>query len=61
MFHRDVDKEIVSETSGYLCNVLRAILSGGRAENHGFDIELVRKEAVELYKVNCILRFNVSF
>lgn len=50
IFHRDVDKDLVSETSGYLCNVLRAILSGGRAENHGFDIELVRKEAVELYK-----------
>ncbi len=39
------------ESSGNLARIYRSIASGGRAENHGFDPETVRKESQALYDV----------
>lgn len=40
---------ITSEEKGDLGRILRSIVSGGRSENNGFDQEIVKKEAQELY------------
>jgi len=45
-----LDTLLKSELSGDLSRILRSIASGGRAENHGFDQDTVKKEANELYE-----------
>ena len=40
--------------------IFRSLASGGRAENHGYEIELVKKEAQNLYDVARILYFILN-
>lgn len=50
VYNKELDTLLKSELSGDLSRILRSIASGGRAENHGFDQDTVKKEANELYE-----------
>ena len=52
MYERDLEHDIASEDSSDFGRILRAIASGGRPENRGYDEALAKKEAQELYDVS---------
>lgn len=49
MYDRDLEHDIASEDSSDFGRILRAIASGGRPQNRGYDEALAKKEAQELY------------
>ena len=51
MYNHDLEKDFEKEEGGPLGRIFRSIVSGGRAENAGYDNKLAEKEAQELYDV----------
>lgn len=49
LYHRELESDLEEEEGGDLGRIFRSLAAGGRGENHGFDQELVKKEAQELY------------
>lgn len=49
LYKKNLDESIKSEQGGDLGRILRSIASGGRASNHGFDPDTVKKEAEALF------------
>ena len=49
-----------NEQGGDLGRVFRSIASGGRAENHGFELDMVKKEAQNLYDVNFLINLKLK-
>jgi hypothetical protein len=50
--NRDLPADIKKEVGGDFGKLLRALAEGGRPANHGYDIDLMRKEAKALYEVS---------
>jgi hypothetical protein len=46
-----LEQDLKKEESGDLGRLCRAIASGGRSGNHGYDIEFIKKETQALYDV----------
>jgi len=49
-YKRNVEKDIVSETSGHFKRLLVSLCQGSREENRAVDMEKARREAQELYQ-----------
>ena len=50
-FSRDLEKDVVSETSGYFRRVLVSVLTAGRDESSGVDSSKAEKDAQDIYAV----------
>ena len=46
-----MEKDIANKVDGLLGRIFSSIVSGGRAQNAGYDNKLAEKEAQELYDV----------
>lgn len=49
-FHRDLEKDVVSETSGHFKRLLVSMCQGAREDNAQVDMEKAKREATELYQ-----------
>ena len=50
VINRDLESSIKNEENGDFGKILRSIISGGRARNHGYDPELIKNEAKSLFE-----------
>jgi len=51
VYGTEIENDLRNEEGGDLGRLYRAIASGGRSENHGYDQNLVKNEAQQLYDV----------
>jgi hypothetical protein len=51
VYGTEMEADLRNEESGDLGRLYRSIASGGRSENHGYDQNLVKNEAQQLYDV----------
>jgi annexin A7/11 len=49
-YKRDLEKDVVSETSGHFKRLLVSMCQGAREENRTVDMEKAKREAMELYQ-----------
>lgn len=55
VYQRELEADLKNEQGGDLGRIFRSIASGGRAENHGFEPDMVKKEAQNLYDVSFLI------
>jgi hypothetical protein len=51
VYGREIEADLRNEQGGDLGRLYRSIASGGRSENHGYDQNLVKSEAQQIYDV----------
>ena len=52
VFKRELERDIQADTSGDFKRLLTSLVTGNREDRPQPDVELAKKEANELYKVN---------
>ena len=52
--NKELSSDIKDEDKSDLGRLFRSLVSGGRAENHGYDPGEVKREAQALYDVNIL-------
>ncbi|CAF1064004.1 unnamed protein product, partial [Brachionus calyciflorus] len=49
LYRRELEADLSNEESGHLGRIFRSLATGGRAQNHGYDLEYVEQLAQKLY------------